>query len=127
MLKRICKYLLLLIPSLICIIWLYLGSTHDIMNNDGAIPTVIITAYIISVAVVIFCIKLKPFSVWWMPLSFLVSPIPVYIYEYPGGSFMPFLGTALVSMVYAAPLFIVSMIVASVISIGDYSKANRLH
>ena len=97
------------------------------MNHDGVIIAVIITAYMISVAMIIFCIKLKPFNVWWMPLGFLVSPITVYIYEYPGGSFMPFLGTALVSMVYAAPLFIVSVIVAIVLSIADYRKANRLH
>ena len=114
--KKIYRYLPLTIPSLICAVWLYLASNHNIMNHDGVLLAVLITAYIISVAGIIFYIKLRPFNVWWVPLSFLISPISVFIYEYPGGSFMPFLGTVIVATFYAVPLFLVSVIVAIVLS-----------
>jgi len=112
--------MLLLIPISLCAIWTYLVSNQGIENKTIITLTIII--YLITIAGLIYCIKAKPFSSWWLPAGFLLSPIPVYIYEYPGRGFLPFIGTGLVLMFYAIPFFIVSVIIAIASSVSAYKK-----
>jgi len=108
------KYLL--IPILLCAVWTYFATNYGIGDDWTIVITIAI--YLITVAGFVYCIKEKPFNVWWLPVSFLLSPIPMYIYEYPGSRFLPFVGTGLVLMFYAIPFFIISVITAIVSSVS---------
>lgn len=120
--RKIHLYLPLFIPVLLCAIWTYLAFNYGIEN--GKTLTFTIITYLITIAWLICCIKTKHFNVWWLLVSFLLSPIPICIYEYHGSGFLPFIGTGLVSMLYAIPFFIISAIIATVFTVSAYKKAD---
>jgi len=117
MLTKILRYLLLLIPSLLCLLWVYLGMNHGIMTNNLGLIIFMIIVYTTSIGGIILYIKTRPFSVWWIPFSFLLSLIPMLVLDNPGGEFRPYLLTISVSIFYAGPFFLISTIVAMVLII----------
>ena len=125
MYKTICKYLTLLMPSLLCVTWIYLASNHNMMNHDLVLLIISIAAYMISVAGIVLHVKFKPFNVWLVPISFLISPILVYLYEHPGGGFLPFIGTGIVLVLYTIPFTLISVITAIVVSASSLKTEKR--
>ena len=124
MCRKICLYLLLLVPFLFCAIWLYIISNFGF--DDAIFMSMIF--YILSIVGIVYFVKIKPFNAWLLPISFILSPVPIFIYEHPGGGFLPFIGTGIVLMLYAIPFFLISVIVAIVLSVSAYKKGrDRSH
>ena len=119
-------YLLLFIPFFLCVFYVF--TYYDAGSIFYAI---VIISYLITIAGIIFFIKYRPFNAWWLPVSFIISPIPIYIYEricYPDGYFMGwwiYMGTAIVIYFYAIPFFTISTIIAIVFTATKIKNKTR--
>ena len=115
MFKKICLYLLLFIPVLLSAMFTHI--MYAISNVNNGTWLIIIIFYIITITGIVFYIKYKPFSAWWLPLGFAISPLPMYIEEYGSTGWFKYLGTYFVIYFYALPFIAISIIAAVVLLI----------
>ncbi len=83
---------------------------------------VLLAAYIISVWWIIFFVMKKISALWILPVSFVVSFLCVYLYEFlnPENE-LQFLMTLIVSIFYSAPMTLISLIT---VLIASYKKTS---
>ena len=121
--RKISLHVLLFIPLLLGIIF-----ENSVRGNGGlsdpGILAIIIASYNISLAGIVLFIKFKPFNAWWLPLGFMLSPIPMYIYEtgQTGLILFAYLGTWIVILFYTIPFVFASIIIAAAFSVLAYKR-----
>jgi len=82
------------------------------------LPLVFPIPYVLTIAGIVFVVKRKLFNVWLLPVSFMLSPLPIVFFDAAlnHGSCMRWFGTLLITFFYALPFFVIALIVAVVVS-----------
>lgn len=128
MIKKIFLHLLLLIPALLHALFLFVAIflenniQHDYYDagwgevyKAGMILLMmfVIVCFITVIGLILF-VKYKPFNAWLLLISFILSPVPMYIYEY-NSSLIQFSNTGMVAIFYAIPFCVISVIIAIIV------------
>jgi len=105
------KHIVLLVPAVLITVSVFLLET-EIGLLMFAIP------YVLTIAGIVVVIKRKLCNVWRLPISFLLSPLPIVFFDavLNHGSCMQWLATLLVTMGYSLPFTIISLIIAAILS-----------
>ena len=132
-LKLICSYLWILFPALM--IYCIINLSETLYQIDMTTPDsemlfpypetfyfMIIMLYLFTVAAIVFFAVFKPFNIWCMAGSFILSPLPMYISESKNQNWRIDLGTLLIVVYYAFPFLLISIILAVVLKVIKDNK-----
>ena len=113
--KHIKCLLFVILPAVFCYFILWFPSMLTRMKGElivglnGAIPVVL---YLATIAYVVLFIKTRPTYISVLPISFLITPLSVFIYETSTRSWFPYVSTILCAIYYAFPFALITAIIA---------------
>lgn len=114
-------YLTLLIPIVMITVYSIFLFPYNTKDDPRFEAFPIITGAISIIGLFVFC-KYKPYNVWLLPISFMLSPLLLFIYEffiYESTMWYPYVreSTFIVIVYYSFPFFIISLTMAIIATI----------
>jgi len=116
----------LCLPAVFLILaWLLLSKFPE------AFILVFLLLYFITIVGFFVFAEHKPYPVWLLPISFIISPLPIFACENAAVNALDeifgfvYLGTILSTVYYAIPLFIASLIIAIVLQCKKRPNKNK--
>ena len=125
MLKKLFLHFLIFVPVLLSAIFtntLALLKRKSALSFELLIVMMGILCIITFVGICIY-VKYKPFNEWLLPVAFVLSPIPIYVYDYNGDWYYFF--TLILTIFYTIPFFVFSILMDIILFVSKILKNKK--
>lgn len=119
MILKTLKWLLFVLLPSVFVMSIVLLSNMGFINND---EIAIAFIYLLTIFYLVIFIKYKLTNISALPLGFLFSSFPYYLYELYNPSLFGYLGTIISFLFYSLPCFVVSLLAITFIYIKKLIK-----